>query len=179
MRFQTILVDPPWPSPAKSAYSRDKDSDWPYPTMMAAELADLPLSFLSERGTHLWLWTTQTHLPLAMSLIPAWGFTYQVCIPAIKPHGFGNWWAKTSQFLLFAYRSPLSMARKGHPTHIFYKPTNHSSKPEESYALIEAVSHPPRVELFARKTRDGWACLGRDVTGNDVLRDIALIGGDR
>lgn len=34
--------------------------------------------------------------------------------------------------------------------------TKHSRKPEESYALIERVSHGPRMEFFATKPREGW-----------------------
>lgn len=38
----------------------------------------------------------------------------------------------------------------------------HSRKPEESYALIEATSPGPRLEIFSRQPREGW-----DVWGND------------
>ena len=174
MRFQTILIDPPWPSSEKSAYSRSNEA-WPYPTLTEEQLAAISLSTLSEPGTHLWLWTTQAHLPMALRLIPLWGFKYQVCIPAIKPHGFGNWWSKTAQFLIFAYISPLSMIRKGHPTHINYTPAKHSRKPEKSYQLIESVSRSPRIELFATEQRPGWLCVGQGITGRDIVDDIAAV----
>jgi N6-adenosine-specific RNA methylase IME4 len=36
----------------------------------------------------------------------------------------------------------------------------HSRKPEEFYALVEATSPGSRVELFAREQRDGWRAFG-------------------
>jgi len=36
----------------------------------------------------------------------------------------------------------------------------HSRKPDEQYAIIEACSPGPYLELFARGTRTGWASWG-------------------
>jgi hypothetical protein len=36
----------------------------------------------------------------------------------------------------------------------------HSRKPDEQYALIEACSPGPYLELFARGTRAGWTTWG-------------------
>jgi N6-adenosine-specific RNA methylase IME4 len=36
----------------------------------------------------------------------------------------------------------------------------HSRKPDEQYALIEACSPGPYLELFARGRRPGWAAWG-------------------
>jgi hypothetical protein len=38
----------------------------------------------------------------------------------------------------------------------------HSRKPDEQYALIEACSAPPYLELFARGTRKGWRTWGNE-----------------
>jgi N6-adenosine-specific RNA methylase IME4 len=40
----------------------------------------------------------------------------------------------------------------------------HSRKPEASYRIIEAM-YPalPKIELFARSTREGWAAWGNEV----------------
>lgn len=36
----------------------------------------------------------------------------------------------------------------------------HSRKPDASYELIEARTHGPRLELFARRGRPGWTSWG-------------------
>lgn len=41
--------------------------------------------------------------------------------------------------------------------------TKHSTKPEGLYRLIERVVPGPRLELFARREREGWTTWGHDV----------------
>ena len=46
----------------------------------------------------------------------------------------------------------------------------HSGKPEASYDFIETGSPPPRLEMFARRRRDGWTVWGDEIPqdlGND------------
>jgi len=49
----------------------------------------------------------------------------------------------------------------------------HSEKPEEFAKMIEKVSYPPYLELFARKKRVGW-----DSFGNEIQSDIKLDIGE-
>ena len=46
---------------------------------------------------------------------------------------------------------------------------SHSTKPEFFQDMIEKVTEEPRLELFARRKRDGW-----DVWGNEVESDIRI-----
>jgi N6-adenosine-specific RNA methylase IME4 len=39
----------------------------------------------------------------------------------------------------------------------------HSRKPDEIYARVEALSDGPYVELFARQQWPGWICIGDEV----------------
>jgi N6-adenosine-specific RNA methylase IME4 len=41
--------------------------------------------------------------------------------------------------------------------------TEHSVKPEAAYTLIEAASPPARLEMFARRPRQGWTAWGNEV----------------
>jgi N6-adenosine-specific RNA methylase IME4 len=43
----------------------------------------------------------------------------------------------------------------------------HSQKPEVFFDLIEQVADGPYVELFARRIRPRWTCLGNEVLGAD------------
>jgi N6-adenosine-specific RNA methylase IME4 len=40
----------------------------------------------------------------------------------------------------------------------------HSEKPEEFYTIVETLRAGPYAELFSRKTREGWTCLGNEVS---------------
>ena len=46
---------------------------------------------------------------------------------------------------------------------------SHSTKPEFFQDLIEQVAEAPRLEMFARREREGW-----DVFGNEVNNSIDL-----
>lgn len=45
--------------------------------------------------------------------------------------------------------------------------TIHSKKPDTMYRMIEAVSYPPYLELFARTHRDGWSSIGDQLEGGE------------
>tara|TARA_Y100001963_G_scaffold150970_1_gene233005 strand:- start:642 stop:806 length:165 start_codon:yes stop_codon:yes gene_type:complete len=47
------------------------------------------------------------------------------------------------------------------------------------YEYIEKVSHPPYIELFARKERDGWESFGIDVDGSDFYEFDLNYDGER
>lgn len=40
---------------------------------------------------------------------------------------------------------------------------DHSEKPEQFYSLVERLAEGPYVELFARRRRKNWQCLGDEV----------------
>lgn len=44
----------------------------------------------------------------------------------------------------------------------------HSAKPTEFYQLVEELYDGPYCELFARRQRPGWTCLGDEVEGSIV-----------
>lgn len=145
--------------------------------MSLADLAALPIASLAAPECHLWLWTTNARLHDGFHLLGAWGARYLAPITWCKPSGCGNYWVHRTQTLLFAYygRCHFPLAR--------YRPTvltttrklPHSQKPEESYALIEAVSPPPRLELFARRPREGWDVVGNEIDGRDIRDALAAL----
>jgi len=44
----------------------------------------------------------------------------------------------------------------------------HSQKPEFFQDMIESQSDKPRIELFARRSRLGWDCIGNEINGIDI-----------
>ena len=165
--FKTILIDPPWEQPLVGKFKRRIQSakELPYPTMTIQEIKDLPIQEISENDTHLWLWTTNHFLHDAFHVIEGWDFKYLNTITWVKPSGVGAWFANTTQHVLFAYNKKCIFSKARYqPTHLKTSiPKRHSEKPLEFYNLIEAISNPLRVELFARNCRSGW-----DVWGNEI-----------
>jgi N6-adenosine-specific RNA methylase IME4 len=83
----------------------------------------------------------------------------------VKPSGFGCWFAHRTQTILFGYRERCRFPLRRYAGNVIQTthPARHSEKPEEAFALIEAVSPGPRLELFARRARPGWTVWGNEV----------------
>jgi N6-adenosine-specific RNA methylase IME4 len=127
-------------------------------------ISALPVGTLAEPGAHLWLWTTNAFLEPAFAVMRAWGFKYLTAITWVKPSGCGAWFASTTQHCLFGYYQRCQFNRRRYaPTHFHANPKRHSQKPEEFYGLVEEVSDPARLELFARRHRLGWESWGNEV----------------
>ena len=84
--------------------------------------------------------------------------------------GLGFFIRGQHELLLIATRgdmpSPLPANRP--PSVIAAPRREHSRKPDEAYELIEGM-YPelPKIELFARSTREGWAAWGNEVATAD------------
>lgn len=178
-KYRTILADPPW---NLGKFGRGKDSrpnrvyqvghnvPVTYPIMSTKQICDLDIYSLLDECCHLWLWTTNRTLHDAFHVMDAWGFRYLNMITFEKSAGVGAWFVNRTQHLLFGYRGKLSMGTGRYsPTIFHYRPIKHSQKPENSYQLIEKISFGPRLELFARREREGW-----DVWGNEVNNDVEI-----
>jgi N6-adenosine-specific RNA methylase IME4 len=62
------------------------------------------------------------------------------------------------------------------PSSVIHAPRReHSRKPDEAYELIEtAFSRLPKIELFARETRAGWAAWGNEIARASRAREREL-----
>lgn len=175
--FRSIVADPPWELSMRGKRKRAKEPSLPdmlpYPTMTLDQICALPIGELAADDCHLWLWTTNQHLRDGFRVMDAWGFRYLAPIHWIKPSGVGNWFVHRTQTILFGYRKRCRFPRARYMPNILMTgdPIRHSQKPEESWRLIEAVSSAPRLELFARSKRNGWASWG-----NEIANDIEMPG---
>lgn len=167
--YPVLLCDPPW------KYDFIEVDAWKvenhYPTMATAEICELSVAPLATPDAILFLWATAPKLADAISVISAWGFTYKTCAIWDKEWtGMGNYFRIQHELLLIATRGsippPITDAR---PASIIRekRSTKHSEKPQSVYAIIEAM-YPefPKVELFARAPRKGWATWGNEVESN-------------
>jgi N6-adenosine-specific RNA methylase IME4 len=141
--------------------------------MATEDIAAMPVRDIAEQDAILFLWSTATHIPDALRVMDAWGFKYlnQIAWDKQKP-GMGWYCRNTHELLLYGtrgnFRSPRDKSLILNKS-IISSPRSkkHSEKPVEFYEIIERM-YPdlPKVELFARRKRDGWASWG-----NEVARD--------
>jgi N6-adenosine-specific RNA methylase IME4 len=153
-----IYADPPWQYGNTAGASAAEDE---YPTMPLADICALVPP--ATKDAVLFLWATSPLLPEAMQVITAWGFTYKGSMVWDKDMGTGNWVLNCHELLLIAVRGDIPCpAPSNRPKSVVRaKRGAHSAKPEEFAQLIERMFPTlPKVEMFARKTRDGWTVWG-------------------
>jgi|SRR5215831_3229972 len=167
-RYAVIYADPPWHF---EVYNEESGIECAaanhYSTMTLDEICALPVSHLATDAAVLFLWTTLPHLEEALQVVAAWGFAYKSNVVWVKDQiGLGYLVRNQHELLLIATRGDIPTpppARR--PASVISAPRReHSRKPDEAYELIERM-YPelPRIELFARQARPGWAAWGNEV----------------
>jgi N6-adenosine-specific RNA methylase IME4 len=153
--FQVIVADPPW--------QYDSGGSLPYPTMPVEEIKAMPVCEIADENATLWLWTTNAHLPVAFDVVTAWGFEYKTMLTWVKDRmGTGEWLRGQTEHCLLAARGKPVFFHENHSTVLEAARREHSRKPEEFYALVEATCPGGKVELFCRQRRKGWRAYGND-----------------
>lgn len=143
--------------------------------MKTKDIMAIPVQNITDENSHLYLWVTNNFLPDGLKVMEAWGFRYVTMITWAKDRiGLGQYYRGITEHCMFGVRGNLPYKlldgkRQQGTTLISAPKTIHSKKPEEMRYMIEKVSYPPFVELFARTNSDGW-----DTWGNEVNCDIML-----
>jgi N6-adenosine-specific RNA methylase IME4 len=190
--FHTTLADPPYRfdnSTGKVApgYRRLHR----YGTLSLEQICALPVARVMAEPAHLYLWVPNALLPDGLAVMKAWEFTYKSNIVWHKirkdggsdGRGVGFYFRNVTELLLFGVRGKNARTLAPGRTQVNFiesRKREHSRKPDEQYALIEACSPGPFLELFARAdTQAGlfpcrqreWTRLG-DEAGRENPREI-------
>jgi N6-adenosine-specific RNA methylase IME4 len=170
-RFGTVLLDPPWRfSNRTGKVAPEHRRLRRYPTMTFDEIAALPVGELALPRSHLYLWTPNALIAEALAIMAAWGFTYKTNLVWLKVRkdggpdgrGVGFYFRNVTELLLFGVKGNLRTLAPGRSqvNAIITRKQEHSRKPDEQYDIIRRCSPGPYLELFARKTVDGWTSWG-------------------
>lgn len=169
--FKTILADPPWRFTNRTGKVAPEHRRLDrYSTMELEDICALPVATIANSNSHLYLWVPNALLPDGLKVMEAWGFRYVSNIIWAKRRkdggpdgrGVGFYFRNVTEMLLFGVRGSMRTLQpaRSQVNMIETRKREHSRKPDEQYALIEACSPGPYLELFARQTRSGWVCWG-------------------
>lgn len=169
--FNVILADPPWTFQVFSAKGEGRSAKQHYQTMTLDDICAMPVADFAARDCHLFLWLPGSALPHGLRVMEAWGFKYSATgfvwvktradgQPAI---GMGHTTRKSAEFCLLGRRGSPRRLSKAVREVIMSPRREHSRKPDETYARIEAYAVGPYLELFARTQRPGWTAWGNQV----------------
>lgn len=174
-KYDLIVIDPPWTIKKLTRKQRPKQVKMDYPTMSLDEIQKLDVGLIADDSCWLFLWTTQKYLFDAKPILEHWGFNYLLTMVWEKIYGrsngmplYGFRW--NAEFILVGYKKKPKIwpSQKLIPAVFQAENVRHSQKPDLFYKLIEPLGQN-RIDLFARKKREGW-----DVWGNEVDSDISL-----
>lgn len=204
MQYNVILADPPWSFETWGKRPGGIDSraaEAHYPTMTMVDLMAIgPLvQAVAADDSTLLLWTCPPLFYEAIDLVHAWGFRYKTkaftwC--KLYPQstdffiGMGYWTRANSEDVWLCTRGDPRRARKdvaqllatlesAETPAVIAPNMRHSQKPEDVQDRIERLLSGPYLELFARRQRPGWTCLGNEIDGLDIRESLVRLAADQ
>ena len=169
---RTLVADPPWPF-GDALPGGGRGAAKHYRVMTFEDIENFPLPGL-HADSWLFLWRVASMQSEALRVVEAWGYRVVTELVWVKCHpehlpkvtiGMGRYLRNAHETCLVAVRGHALRTRRSAsiPSVIFAPRGRHSEKPEAFYRLVEQLAPGPRVELFARRRRVGWACHGDEL----------------
>lgn len=195
--FNVISADPPWNfKPYGKQGDQSRTPDRHYPTLNTKELGRVNVPSLAAKNCALLMWSSGPFLAQSLELGKAWGFEYKTMLFIwLKRSSEGRAWHFGNGYYTHANAEPVLLFTRGRigrvsaavaqiideyhgqmelwDSTIVARVRRHSEKPEEYFNRVNQLfgENVPKVELFARRTRPGWTCIGNEIDGSDI-RDV-------
>lgn len=186
-KYKTLMCDPPWAERGGGKIKRGADRHYPLmPTKDIIAMSNF-IGNISEENAHLYLWVTNNFLKDGLKVMEEWGFRYITKITWYKEGkiGLGQYFRGMTEDCLFGVKGKLPYKiidgkRQQGTTGFIASRGKHSEKPEKMREMVEKVSYPPYIEIFARPSdiedifaepNSTWDYIGNEIDGADV-RDL-------
>lgn len=192
MKFDVIVADPPWAfgdtlKRMKKKTKRSAASQ--YGTMSAAQVAALDVrSLVNPNGCVLALWVPSTLLHHGLQVMDAWNFELKQTYVWVKTKksvqdptnmlafGMGRTFRQCHEIALIGTFGSVykSLENKSQRSVILSPNLGHSVKPEGLQDSLELMfPHASKLELFARRVRSNWTCVGNGIDGKDITVSLS------
>mgnify|MGYP001600187652 CR=1 FL=1 len=177
-----------------------------YNTMSSTEIAALDVkSIANPEGCVLALWVPGTLLPDGLMVMQAWDFSYKQIAVWVKTKkdinkhlkkvqkdnkivdlndfmsfGMGRLFRQSHEIALIGTMGKVysQLENKSQRSVMFDVNKGHSSKPELLQDRLDLMfPNAQRLEMFARRTRPNWTCIGNAIDGKDIgqaIQDLML-----
>jgi len=165
---RVLVADPPWafndrlPGPSRGAAKN-------YAVMTVDDICAFAVPPVAD-DAWLFLWRVSSQVEEAYRVVRAWGFTakseivWEKVTATGKPHfGMGRYVRASHETCIVAVRGRVQPADRAVRSRFAAPVRAHSEKPGVFYSLVERLSAGPYVELFSRRRRPGWTCLGDQI----------------
>lgn len=165
---RVLVADPPWPFRDRLP-GNGRGAAKHYRLLALSAIAGFPILPIDD-DAYLFLWRVSSMVEEAYQVCRTWGFTPKTELVWVKQTALGKRWFGMGHHLRAEHETAI-VAVRGNPkplsrairSVLFAKAGRHSAKPDEFYELVERFSPGPYLELFARRHRSGWTCLGDEL----------------
>ena len=164
-KYRIIYADPPWKYGNAMPEYVTEPQDY-YLLMNTEDICAMPIKDITEKDAVLFLWSTSPHLPEALEVAKAWGFTYKTTFIWDKiKHNMGHYNSVRHEILLVCTKGACTPdVKRLFDSVVSEERTEHSKKPNIFREIIETIyTYGNKIELFARESPEGW-----DVFGNQT-----------
>ena len=180
--FKVLVADPPWAHRDRLP-GRGRGAAKHYRVLSVDEICRFPLPPLADDAL-LVLWRVASMAEESYRICRAWGFVPKSELVWKKLTPRGKRWFGMGRYVRGEHETAV-LAVHGRPRviseeinhsirSVFEAPAGrHSAKPDAFYELVERLHPGPYAELFARRQRAGWLCMGDEVDG----QHFAALGG--
>jgi len=179
-KYNTIVIDPAWNISMSGDVKRGREKRAKrlgYKTMTLEQIKQIPINQIANKGSHIYLWTTNKFLREAFNVFDSWGVNFHLILVMVKPSGIApamGYVFGTEFCLLGFYGKPmqkfLDIGKLNWIKHL-NKHGNHSVKPDEFYNLVREMSPEPRIDIFSRRIIAGFDCWG-DESSNEKQESL-------
>ena len=161
MKYQIIVIDPPWQVKKIQNKQRPNQVEMDYPMMSIAEIKALPIEKIADESSYCFLWTTQKYLWESKAILEGWGFNHKLTMVWEKTYGrsagmalYGFRW--NAEFILVGTKGKKDMFPKTKLIPAVFQAENirHSQKPDRF--IVHSI------------TSDSNGCAGMCMAGGDT-----------
>ncbi len=170
--YKIIYADPPWNYNKKIGEGIASEE---YSTMKLDNIKNYleEIKITGHKNSMLFLWVTFPLLKEGLEVMNSWGFEYKTCgFNWIKLNkngkpffGIGHYTKSNSELCLIGIKGKgITILDDTISQIIMTEKDKHSKKPDQVPEYIERlVGERKRIELFARKKREGWDVYGDEI----------------
>lgn len=169
--YQVVYCDPPWDYAGRTQQNGKaavKSAVDHYPTMTLEAMKALKVEEQCAKDAVMFMWSSSPHLPQAIELMEAWGFTYKTVAfvrdkQKVNP---GYYTMSQCELCLVGVKGRIPKPRGSRKERQFLSAARgrHSEKPVEiRERILRMFPTQKKIELFCRKAAEGWDCWGNEV----------------
>lgn len=174
-KYRAVVADPPWQFSDRGSRATPL-----YDLMGLGAIKALDVREVTQADSLLFLWVPSSFLDEGLKVAEAWGYDVKTTIVWCKVAasgapliGMGHYVRCAHELVLVGSSGKAATLIKDHGVASWFTAPRgqHSAKPEALQDLVERLVDGPYLELFARRRRDKWTCLGNQL--EPELRDTA------